>query len=150
MLFLSTLRSDSHRNSELLIQRSLLLLLPHYHCVVDHADLFHHYSCQQSSALSLLSLFKYSLQCLLIMPIYYILYVLMPSSLLYLPSMTSIHCLLNICQHNPLRNTMEPHNIVDENSSYVRCLIRRTPRNKMSTLHQSVDYHKNRVVSHYC
>ena len=46
--------------------------------------------CQQSSALSLLSLFESSLQHLLIMPIYYILFVLIPSSLLYLPLMTSI------------------------------------------------------------
>jgi hypothetical protein len=53
--------------------------------------------CQQSSALSLLSLFESSLQRLLIMPIYYILSVLMPSSLLYLPSMTSIRYLFAIC-----------------------------------------------------
>jgi hypothetical protein len=64
-----------------------------------YSDLSIDDSCQQSSALSLLSLFESSLQRLLIMPIYYILYVLMPSSLLYLPSMTSIHCLLNIFQH---------------------------------------------------
>jgi hypothetical protein len=56
--------------------------------------------CQQSSALSLLSLIESSLQRLLIISIYYILSVLMPYSLLYLPSMTSIRYLLNIFQHN--------------------------------------------------
>jgi hypothetical protein len=85
-------------NSEFLIQRSLLLLLPHYHYAIGHADLCHRYSCQQSSALSVLSLFESSLQRILIIPIYYILSVLMPYSLLYLPSMTSIRCLLNIFQ----------------------------------------------------
>jgi hypothetical protein len=49
--------------------------------------------------------------------------------------------------YNPLRHAMQPHNLIDENSSYVRCLICRTHWNKMSTLHQSVDYHKNRVMS---
>jgi hypothetical protein len=52
--------------------------------------------------------------------------------------------------NNPLRHTMKPHNITDENSSYFRCLIRHMHRNKMSTLHQSVDYHINRVVSPCC
>jgi hypothetical protein len=42
---------------------------------------------------------------------------------------------------------MQPHNLTDENSCYVRCLIRRTHRNKVSTLRQSVYHHKNRVVS---
>jgi hypothetical protein len=44
--------------------------------------------------------------------------------------------------YNPLRNAMQPHNSSDENTSYVRCLIRRMHRNKMSTLHQSVDCQK--------
>ena len=37
---------------------------------------------------------------------------------------------------------MQPHNLTNENSSYIKGLIRRTHRNKMSTLCQSVDYHK--------
>jgi hypothetical protein len=32
--------------------------------------------------------------------------------------------------YNPLMYVMELHNLADENSSYVRCLIRRTHRNK--------------------
>ena len=36
-----------------------------------------------------------------LMLVYYILPILVPYSLLYLPSMTSIHCLLNICQQSP-------------------------------------------------
>jgi hypothetical protein len=49
--------------------------------------------------------------------------------------------------YNPLRHVVQPHNITDENSSYVRCLIRHTHMNKMSTLRQSVNYHKNWVMS---
>jgi hypothetical protein len=49
--------------------------------------------------------------------------------------------------YNPLRHAMQPHNLTDENSFYLRCLIHHTHRNTMSTLRQSVDYHKNRVMS---
>jgi hypothetical protein len=38
---------------------------------------------------------------ILLVPVCYILPVLMPSSLLYLPSMTSMRYLLNICQQSP-------------------------------------------------
>jgi hypothetical protein len=88
------------------IQRSEMLLLPSLLCSAC-SDLSIDDSCQKSSALSLLSLFESSLQHLLTMPIYYILSVLMPSSLLYFPSMTSIHCLLNICQQSPPLALME-------------------------------------------
>ena len=105
------------KNYELLIQWSLLFLLSHYHCIVDHVDLCYFYSCQQSSALSLLSLFESSLQRLLIMPIYYILSVLISHNAHLLHTFcthaifivvlaindkkTSMRCLLNICQHSP-------------------------------------------------
>jgi hypothetical protein len=49
--------------------------------------------------------------------------------------------------YNPLRHAMQPHNLTDENSSNVRCLICRTHRNKVITLRQSVYYYKNRFMS---
>jgi hypothetical protein len=49
--------------------------------------------------------------------------------------------------YNPLTHAMQPHNIFDENSSYVRCMIHHMHRNQMITLCQSVDYLKNRVMS---
>ena len=45
--------------------------------------------------------------------------------------------------YNLLRYAMQPHNLTDENSHYVRCLIRRAHRNNVSTLLQSVYYYKN-------
>jgi hypothetical protein len=49
--------------------------------------------------------------------------------------------------HNPLRHAMQPHNLTDENSSHVRCLILHMHRNKVSTLRQSVYYYEGRVIS---
>ena len=47
-------------------------------------------------------------------------------------------------QRNKLFRTA---NKTKENSSYVRCLIHHTYGNKMSTLSQSVNYHKKQVMS---
>ena len=61
------------------------------------------------------------------------------------PKLSSKHP--STIRYNPLRHAMQPHNLTDENSRHVRCLICHTHRNKVGTLHQSVYHHKNRVVS---
>jgi hypothetical protein len=49
-------------------------------------------------------------------------------------------------RYDPFRLAMKSHNLTDKNSSYVWRLIHCTHWDKMCTLRQSVNYHKNQVV----